>query len=178
MLKKIVLMLVAFILVFVVVVAMQPSQFHVERSLTMAAAPADVFPEVNDFRKWDAWSPWAKLDPNAKVGFEGPEAGEGAVMTWAGNSEVGAGKMTLVESKPNELVKTRVDFTEPFEGSSTSQFDFKPADGGETTVTWSMDDEHNFIEKALCLVSNGKKMVGEQMEKGLSQMKELVEATN
>lgn len=178
MLKKILLVLVALILIFVVVVALQPSEFHVERSVTVAAAPADVFAEVNDFHKWDAWSPWAKLDPNAKVGFEGPEAGEGQVMTWAGNSEVGAGKMTLVESKPDELVKTRVDFTEPFEGTSMSQFTFKPEDRGETAVTWSMDDEHNFIEKAMCLVMNGKKMVGEQMEKGLSQLKELAEATN
>jgi polyketide cyclase/dehydrase/lipid transport protein len=178
MLKKILLVLVALVLVFVVVVALQPSEFHVERSVTVAASPADVFAEVNDFHKWDAWSPWAKLDPDAKVGFEGPESGEGAVMTWAGNSEVGAGKMTLVESKPDELVKTRVDFTEPFEGSSGSQFTFKPADGGETAVTWSMDDEHTFIEKAMCLIMNGKKMVGEQMEKGLAQLKEVAEATN
>src|SRR5665648_1264039 len=117
MLKKILLALVALVVVFVVVVALQPSEFHVERSVTVAAPPADVFAEVYDFHKWDAWSPWAKLDPNAKVGFEGPEAGEGTVMTWAGNSEVGAGKMTLVESKPDELVKIKLDFTEPFEGS-------------------------------------------------------------
>jgi hypothetical protein len=172
------LVLVALVLVFVVVVALQPSEFHVERSVTVAAPPADVFAEVNDFHKWDAWSPWAKLDPDAKVGFEGPESGEGTVMTWAGNSEVGAGKMTLVESKPDELVKIRVDFTEPFEGSGGSQFVFKPADGGETAVTWSMDDEHTFVEKAMCLIMNGKKMVGEQMEQGLAQLKEVVEATN
>ena len=178
MLKKILLALVALVVVFVVVVALQPSKFHVERSVTVAASPAAVFAEVNDFHKWDAWSPWAKLDPDAKVGFEGPEAGEGTVMTWAGNSEVGAGKMTLVESRPDELVKTRVDFTEPFEGSSMSQFNFKPEDGGETGVTWSMDDEHTFIEKAMCLIMNGKGMVGEQMEKGLSQLKEVAEATN
>ncbi len=177
MLKKILLVLVALVLVFVVVVALQPSEFHVERSVAVNAAPADVFAEVNDFHKWDAWSPWAKLDPNAKVTFEGPEAGEGQVMTWAGNSEVGAGKMTLVESKPDELVKTKVDFTEPFEGTSMSQFTFAPK-GDQTEVTWSMDDEHSFIEKAMCLVMNGKKMVGEQMEKGLAQLKELAEATN
>lgn len=177
MLKKILFALVALVLVFVVVVALQPSEFHVERSVTVDAPPDSVFAEVNDFHKWDAWSPWAKLDPDAKVGFAGPDAGEGQVMTWAGNSEVGAGKMTLVESRPDELVKTKVDFTEPFEGTSMSQFAFKPEDN-QTVVTWSMDDEHSFLEKAMCLVMNGKKMVGEQMEKGLSQLKELAEATN
>jgi len=174
MLKKILLVLVALVLVFAVVVALQPSEFHVERSITVDAPASKVFGEVNDFHKWDAWSPWAKLDPNSKVSFEGPQAGEGAVMTWAGNSEVGAGKMTLVESKPDELVKM-IDFTEPFEGTSGAQFAFKP-DGDKTTVTWSMDDDHTFVEKAMCLIMNGKAMVGEQMEQGLTKLKQVSES--
>ncbi|MGH6735738.1 MAG: SRPBCC family protein [Methyloceanibacter sp.] len=175
MLKKILFVLAALILVFVVVVALQPSEFHVERTATVDTPAAAVFAEVNDFHKWDAWSPWAKLDPNAKVTFEGPEAGEGTVMTWAGNSEVGAGKMTLVESRPDELVKIRLDFTEPFEGTSGSEFVFKP-EGDKTAVTWSMSDHHNFMERAVCLVMNGKKMVGDQMEKGLANLKSVVES--
>lgn len=175
MLKKILLVLVALVLVFVIVVALQPSEFHVERSVTVDAPASKVFGEVNDFHKWDAWSPWAKLDPNAKVTFEGPESGEGTVMTWAGNSEVGAGKMTLVESEPDKLVKIKVDFTEPFEGTSGSQFDFAP-EGDKTTVTWSMNDDHTFIEKAFCLVMNGKKMIGDQMDQGLAKLKRVSES--
>lgn len=175
MLKKILFVLVALVLIFVVVVALQPSEFHVERTVTVDAPASTVFGEVNDFHKWDAWSPWAKLDPNAKVTFEGPPAGEGTVMTWAGNSEVGVGKMTLVESEPEKLVNIRVDFEEPFEGSSGSKFVFAP-DGDKTNVTWSMDDEHSFMEKAFCLVMNGKKMIGEQMDKGLANLKRVSEA--
>ena len=175
MLKKILLVLVALVLVFVVVVALQPSEFHVERSVTVDAPASKVFGEVNDFHKWDAWSPWAKLDPDAKVGFEGPESGEGTVMTWAGNSEVGAGKMTLVESEPDKLIKIKVDFTEPFEGTSGSQFNFTP-DGDKTAVTWSMNDDHSFLEKAFCLIMNGKKMVGDQMDQGLAKLKQVSES--
>jgi hypothetical protein len=72
MLKKIMLVLVALVLVFVVVVALQPSEFHVERTATVDAPASKVFSQVNDFHKWEAWSPWAKLDPKAKVAFEGP----------------------------------------------------------------------------------------------------------
>lgn len=175
MLKKILLVLVALFLVFVVIVALQPSDFHVERSVTVDAPASKVFGEVNDFHKWEAWSPWAKLDPDAKVTFDGPQAGEGSVMTWAGNSEVGAGKMTLVESKPGKLVKIKVDFTEPFEGTSGAQFDFNP-EGDKTNVTWSMNDDHNFLEKAMCLIMNGEKMVGEQMEQGLTKLKQVSES--
>ncbi|MGH6791484.1 MAG: SRPBCC family protein [Methyloceanibacter sp.] len=175
MLKKILIALAAILLIFVVVVAMQPSEFHVERTATVAAPQADVFARVNDFHKWDTWSPWAKLDPAAKVNFEGPPSGEGTVMTWDGNDKVGEGKMTLVESRPSDLVKIKVDFVKPFEGSSTSQFTFKP-DGDRTAVTWTMDARHNFLEKAFCLIMNGRKMVGDDMEKGLAQMKSVVES--
>lgn len=177
MLKWILVALAALVLIFVGVVAMQPDGLRVERSMTMAAPAGDVFTQVNNFRNWDAWSPWAKIDLNAKVGFEGAEAGEGAVFTWAGNSEVGKGKMTIVESKPDELVRARVDMTEPFEDTSMTEFTFKP-DGNATGVTWAMSGRHNFIQKAMCLVMNGKKMLGDQLEKGLSNMKSVVEATH
>ena len=175
MLKKILIALAAIVLIFVVVVALQPSEFQMDRSTTIAAPQADVFAQVNDFHKWDAWSPWAKLDPQAKVTFEGPPEGEGTVMTWSGNSEVGEGKMTLTESRPNELVKTRVDMVKPFAGTSTSDFTFKP-EGDQTAVTWSVAAHHNFIEKALCLVMGGKTMMSDLMDKGLAQMKSVVES--
>jgi carbon monoxide dehydrogenase subunit G len=175
MLKKILIALAAIVLIFVVVVALQPSEFQMDRSTTIAAPQADVFAQVNDFHKWEAWSPWAKLDPAAKVGFEGPPEGEGTVMTWSGNSEVGEGKMTLTESRPSELVKARVDMVKPFEGSSTSEFTFKP-EGDQTAVTWSVAAHHNFVQKALCLVMGGKTMMSDLMEKGLAQMKSVAES--
>jgi len=175
MLKKILIALAAIVLIFVVVVALQPSDFRVERTAIIAAPQADVFAQVNDFDKWEAWSPWAKLDPEAKVAFEGPSEGEGSVMTWAGNDKVGEGKMTLTESRPSDLVKIKVDIVKPYEGTSTTSFAFKP-DGDQTAVTWSMDAHHNFMEKAFCLVMNGKKMMSDLMEKGLAQMKSVVES--
>jgi len=42
-------------------------------------------------------------------------------------------------------------------------------------VTWTMSAHHNFIKKAFCLVMNAKKMIGDDLEKGLAQMKALAE---
>ena len=176
MLKKILIALAVLVLGFIVVVALQPSDFRVERSARVVAPPAAVFAQVNDLRKWDAWSPWAKLDPNAKIAFEGPEGGTGAMMSWAGNDKVGEGKMTVVESRPDQAVKLKVDFVKPFEGTSNSEFGFKP-EGDKTAVTWTMTAHHNFLEKAMCLVMNGKKMIGDDMEKGLAQLKSVAESS-
>lgn len=175
MLKKILLGIVAIVVVFMAVVALQPSDFRVTRSVQVSAPASEVFGQVNNLRKWDAWSPWAKLDPAAKSTFEGPEAGEGAMFAWAGNEKVGEGRMTVTESRPAELVNIKVDFVKPFAGTNMSRFDFKPA-GNQTAVTWTTYGQHNFISKAFCLFMSMDRMLGGEMEKGLAQMKTVAEA--
>jgi hypothetical protein len=175
MLKWIGLALAAAVLAFSGYVAYLPSAFRIERSAIVVAPAQQVFAEVNDFHNWQAWSPWAKLDPNAKADFEGPASGEGAVFRWAGNAEVGEGSMTMVESKPTEKVGIRLDFVKPWEGTSATEFVFK-ADGPRTIVTWSMAGERSFIEKAMCVVFNGDEMIGSQFEKGLANLKQVAEA--
>jgi hypothetical protein len=176
MLKKVLIALVLLIAVFAVVVALQPSAYTLTRSATIAAAPADVFPHINEFKNWAAWSPWEKLDPDMKRTFEGPAAGKGSVYKWTGNDKVGEGMMTIVQSEPAKEVRIKLDFIKPFESTADTLFGFAPAGSG-TTVTWTMKGRNdNFIAKAFCLVTGGpEKMVGPDFEKGLAQMKAVVE---
>jgi uncharacterized protein YndB with AHSA1/START domain len=169
MLKKILLILAVLFVAFLGLVALQPSDFRVVRSATIAAAPAAVFAQVNDMHKWQTWSPWAKLDPAAKNSFEGPPAGTGAAFAWVGNSDVGEGRMTVTESRPDKLVRFRLDFLKPMAATSTAEFTFKP-DGKQTVVTWSMEGKNNFLAKAFCLFMNMDKMVGGQFEQGLANL--------
>ena len=160
---------------FLIVVALQPANFRVTRSATFNARAETVFAQVNDFHKWDAWSPWAKLDPNAKNSFDGPASGVGTIMAWAGNKDVGEGRMTITASRANELIGIRLEFIKPFAMVNTAEFTFKP-ETGKTTVTWSMTGEKNFIFKAFGLFVDCDKMIGGDFEKGLAQMKSVVEA--
>src|SRR5436305_162657 len=158
MLKKILIAVAVIIVLLIIVVAVQPSDFRVTRS-TKIAAPADVvFAQVNDFHNWDAWSPWAKLDPNAKVTFEGPTSGAGSTFTWSGNDKVGAGRQTIVESVPDELVRIKLEFEKPFNATNTAEFTFKP-DGDQTLITWSMFGKNGFMGKAVSLFMDCDKMV-------------------
>ncbi len=175
MIKKLLIGIVLVIAVFAVIVSLQPSEFRIERSTSITAPPEVVFGLVNDFHKWDAWSPWAKLDPSAKNSFEGQESGVGAVFKWAGNNEVGEGGMTITESRPHEKIQIRLDFVKPFEDTSTAEFTFKP-DGNQTVVTWSMYGENNFVSKAFCLFMDMDKMVGGQFAQGLASMKVAAES--
>jgi uncharacterized protein YndB with AHSA1/START domain len=172
---KILLALIALVLVLAAIVASRPSHFRIERTTVIAAPPAAVFAQVNDFHRWGAWNPWAKLDPKMTQKFEGATAGVGAVYTWAGNRNVGEGRMTITESRPNELVRVRLDFLKPLPNTSMAEFTFRPQ-GNQTAVTWSMTGTNNFMAKAIHLVINMERMIGGQFDQGLADMKSAVES--
>ncbi|MGH9932366.1 MAG: SRPBCC family protein [Pyrinomonadaceae bacterium] len=175
MIKKILIGLAAIVVILVVVIALQPATYQVERSATIAAPASVVFAQVNDFRKWNAWSPWAKLDPAMKQTFEGASAGPGAVYTWTGNKDVGEGRMTITESHASDLVRIKLEFLKPFAATSATEFTFTPQ-GDQTAVKWKMSGENNFMAKAFSLFMNMDKMIGGDFEKGLAQMKSVAEA--
>jgi len=173
--KRLLIVIVLLGAAFATVVWFQPDDYRLTRSAEIAAPAAAVFAQVNDLRRWEDWSPWAKLDPNAKVTFSGPQSGQGATVKWDGNDKVGAGTMTITESKPNERVATRTDFVKPFEGTSYSDFIFWKT-GERTSVTWTMSGHQNFIGKAFCLFMPMEQMLGPEFERGLAQLKQVAES--
>ena len=129
---------------------------------------------MNDFHNWEAWSPWAKLDPAAKATFEGPSTGTGAIFKWVGNKEVGEGSMTITESRPSDLIRINLEFLKPFASTCAAEFTFKP-EGNQTVAAWSMFGKNNFMAKTIHLFMNMDKMVGGQFEQGLAAMKSVAE---
>src|SRR5207245_1627915 len=107
--------------------------------------------------------------------FAGPSAGIGASLAWAGNSEAGAGCMTITESRPNELVRMKLEFLRPFVSTNTVEFTFRQT-GDQTAVTWAMFGQNKFIGKAMGLIMNMDKMIGKEFENGLANLKTLAEA--
>jgi hypothetical protein len=173
------LKMVGFVLVaatagILIYAATLPDTFRVQRSITIQAPPEKVFPWMNDLEKGRAWSPWEKLDPNMKRTHSGPANGKGAVYAWDGNKDVGAGRMEIIESIPPSKVVMNLDFIRPMEGHNQVEYVLEPQ-GKATNVTWAMYGPTPYISKVICVFMNMDKMVGTQFEKGLADLKALVE---
>lgn len=172
MITKILISLAVLLVVFLIFVALRPADFRVERSLAIAAAPEKLFGLVNDHHKFNQWNPFLKIDPNVKNTYSGPDSGVGAVCAWDGNSNIGAGSSTITESKPNDLIRMRMDWKRPMEGTSTIDFTFKPQ-GDKTLVTWAMYGKNHFMAKLFSVFMDCEKMVGPQFEEGLANLGKL-----
>jgi hypothetical protein len=176
MLNIILFLIVIGIIIVFLLASRQPDIFLITRSCKITAPVSAIFTHVNDLHKWDTWSPWAKLDPNAKNSYEGPAEGVGAKMSWAGNNKVGVGSMTLIESHLNEKIQFKLEFIKPMKATNIAEFLFTP-EGEETNITWSMSGSNNFMGKVMGLFMNCDKMVGTQFEKGLADLKVVSEAS-
>ena len=169
-----VLLIIVGILVLAVVVVLvlastKPNTVHYERSAVIKA-PADVVHGlINDFYAWEPWNPWEKLDPNIRRTFGDLAVGEGAKYAWAGDKNVGEGRMTIVESVPGELVRIKLEFIKPFAATNEAKFMLQPVSGG-TKVTWTMDGANLFVGKVMSIFMDMDKMIGTSFEKGLADL--------
>ena len=155
--------------------ATRPDDFRIERSARIKAPPEKIFDLIHDFKRWNAWSPYEKLDPALKRTLSGEDSGRGAIYAWEGNRKAGQGRMEITESTPSSRIAIDLDFIKPFAASNVAEFTFVP-DGEFTTVTWVMSGPSPFISKLIGVFVNIDKMVGKDFEVGLAQLKAIAES--
>ena len=174
MLKKIVIVMFVLLAALLGFAATKPDTFRVERSTSIKAPPQKIFPLINDFHNWGAWSPWEKMDPAMKRAHSGAPGGKGAVYEWDGNDKVGQGRMEVTDSVPPSRIAIKLDFLKPFEGHNIAEFTLYPK-GESTDVTWAMHGPSPFIMKVMGVFASMDSMVGKDFEAGLANLKATAE---
>ena len=174
MFKAILAIIVVAILGVLGYAAFIPDHFRIERTTTIAAPPEKVFPLINDFRKWTAWSPWEKLDPALKRSYSGPGEGVGAAYAWQGNNEVGTGRMEITRSEPASRVEIKLDFQMPFEAHNTAEFLLQPQGSG-TQLTWAMYGPSPYTHRLMQVFFDMEDMVSSKFDQGLNNLKAAAE---
>ena len=102
--------------------ATKPDSFQVERARRMHAPAEKIFPLINDFSNWGAWSPWVAKDPGIEITMSDKTSGMGAMYEWAGNSDVGRGRMEVVTVFPLKAVRLKLSIFEPMVARNAVEF--------------------------------------------------------
>jgi len=174
MLETILIIVAVLIAGVVVLAAMRPSDFRIERS-TLVRAPAEkVFALISDLHAFNTWNPYLKLDPETKGTYSGAAQGPGAAYAWE-SKKTGVGRMEITETHAPSKVLMRLDFVKPFAASNLAEFTVDRR-GGATNVTWAMTGCNTFVSKLVGLFFSIDKMIGKSFEDGLADLKAKVEA--
>ena len=174
MFKTIGIVIVVLIAALLAYAATKPDTFRVQRAASIKAPPEKIFALLNDFQRWDTWSPWEKKDPAMKRTFSAASSGKGAQYAWEGNREVGQGRMEIAESVPPSKVAIKLDFVKPFEAHNTVEFTLE-LKGDATNVTWTMLGNMPYVAKIVHVFLDMDKLVGKDFETGLANLKTLAE---
>jgi uncharacterized protein YndB with AHSA1/START domain len=162
------------IVIVLILAATKPNQFRVERSIDIAAPASKIFPYFEDLKQQRHWSPWDQKDPDMKRVYIGPDKGVGQVYEWDGNREIGAGRQEITSVTPNQKVEATIDFYRPMQVKNRIEFLLKPSGNG-TNATWAIFGPMPFMSKIMSVFMSFDKMVGNEFEKGLAQLKALAE---
>ncbi|MDO5739674.1 MAG: SRPBCC family protein [Ornithinimicrobium sp.] len=151
-----------------------PSTYIVERSTTISSSPHSVYEQIADFRQWPGWSPWEGLDPQMHRVYTGADSGVGASYAWSGNKKAGSGSMVIVEAEEPSKVRIDLVFEKPFPASNDTWFTIMP-DGAGSRVTWTLTGVLTRGLKLMGVFRSMDTMIGPDFDKGLAQLKELLE---
>lgn len=174
MFKTIIIITGVAIAAILIYAATRPDTFRVQRSTSIKASPEKIFPLINDFRQWESWSPWEKVDPEVKRIYSGAASGKGAVYEWDGNNEIGQGRLEIIESTPPSNITFKIDFIKPFAASNRIEFTLV-RQGDTTTVTQAMFGPNPYFSKVMGIFCSMEKIVGSKYEEGLASLKAIAE---
>lgn len=150
------------------------SKFNVSRTVVINASPSQVFAQINDYKNWPAWSPWAMRDKNMTNEYTGEGGTLGHKNTWKSKTE-GSGSQEIVEIRNNEYIKSKLVFTD-WDGETFTELLLKP-EGEKTAITWTMNgSEFPFMARGFMYLMGGNKMIEEDYDAGLANLKKLVES--
>ncbi|MEX0307366.1 MAG: SRPBCC family protein [Ruegeria sp.] len=171
--KRILVTLIVIVLALVGVSYLLPGKAEVSRSITIDAPASAIFTYVNSMQATEKWSPWLSRDPETKLSYSGPDVGVGNTLNWASdNPQVGTGSQEIIESAPDQMVRTALDFG-PM-GTATASFELRPEEAG-TEVTWGFTSDLGMNPMSRWMGLMMDKWVGEDYERGLDNLKALVE---
>ena len=140
-----------------------PGTWSAEASIQIEAAPAEVFPFLNDLSRWDDWTNWGDIDSE----LSDPSSGVGASRTWD-DPDFGSGSVTITGSGPATFVGYEVEIGS---GATVSGELRIEALEGASRVTWR--EEGDFGRNPLMgYVARGMaRSQGAQLVEGLEKLR-------
>ncbi len=164
------------VVIALIVAAIIKKDYVVERSATINKPVTEVFDYVKYLKNQNEYSVWAKIDPTMKKEYKGEDAKPGFVSSWdSKNDDAGAGEQEIKSISPNEKINYEIRFIRPFKSTSNAKLELNALDSSSTKITWIFEGNMKYPTNIMLLVMDMEKMIGKDLEGGLSNLKSILE---
>jgi len=173
---KILIVVLIIIAIPLVLAIFTRKNYHIEKMITINQPKKTVFDYIRMLKNQDNFSVWAKMDPEMKKYYHGIDGNPGFVSGWEStNKKVGKGEQEIRKVTEGEKIDYEIRFIEPFAGIARASMQTDSVAPAETRVTWQFDSRMNYPMNLMLLFMNMEKMVGNDLAKGLNNLKQVLE---
>jgi len=146
----------------------------IEKSIDIRRNGSEVFNYLKLTKNQDNFSVWNMADPGMKKEFHGTDGTAGFVYTWDSlNKNVGAGEQETKAVVDGKSIEFEVRFFRPMQNTGKALFRIDKKSENITGVTWIFDSPSKFPYSLLAPIF--KKILGKDLEKGLINLKGILE---
>jgi Polyketide cyclase / dehydrase and lipid transport len=155
---------------------MAPTDFKVEREITINKPKAEVFGYLKLIKNQSVWGPWFKKEPTMKQEFRGTDGTVGFTAYWNGTTDdVGEGEQEIKRIVEGERIDTELRFKRPFESKADAYLLTDAAGENQTKVKWGFSSSMPRPMNLMLLVMDMDKEVGKDFGEGLASLKTILE---
>ncbi len=171
----IVLILVGIIALILVIAAFQKNEYTITRSITINKSAIDIYSFIKLLKNSEQYNKWVMADPNMKKDYSGTDGTIGFIYRWDSTmQQVGKGAQEIIRLEEGRYVGYEIRFIKPMPGTSYANISLTGS-GNQTNVTWEFNSEMNFIMKVMHLFFNFEKILGNDLQQSLQNLKNILE---
>lgn len=176
-LKRLLIVLLVLIGLILLIALFVEQDYHIERTVSIDKPSEEVFDYVRYLKNQDEFSVWNQADPNMKKSFSGTDGTVGFTYSWdSKNEDVGAGSQKITKITEGKRIDYDLQFKEPYESNAKTYMETTATGETSTTVTWAFDGTTPYPFNFFCLFMDMDAMIGKDLDKGLKNMKRILES--
>ncbi|WP_194975331.1 SRPBCC family protein [Aquiflexum lacus] len=148
----------------------------VEREITINKPHHEVYGYAKYLKNQDNFSKWSLTDPDMQKEYKGTDGEVGFVSFWKSeNPDVGSGEQEILAIQEGKRIDYALRFFEPFESNDKAFMEFESINENNTLVRWGYEGHMAYPMNALLWVMDMEKMVGDDFQTGLENLKRILE---
>jgi hypothetical protein len=169
--------LVSLVALLLLVGLFMKKEYHVVREIVINKPKQPVFEYIKLLKNQNKYSVWATMDANMKTEFTGTDGTPGFISAWDSQEKnVGKGEQEILSVVEQEKVDYEIRFIKPFESTSTASMATVSVNENQTKVSWAFTGKMKYPMNLMLLFMNMEKMIGNDLQKGLDNLKGILES--
>jgi Polyketide cyclase / dehydrase and lipid transport len=175
-LKRIGMVLLLVLAILLIAGLFIKNEYTIAKEVMINKPNDTVFKYIKYLKNQDNYSVWNRKDPKSIKTYVGQDATVGFLSSWdSQDPNIGAGTQEITKIEENKRFDLELRFKRPMESTATAFMSTEKISENSTKVTWSFTGKFDYPVNAIMPLIGVKKMLGNDMQKSLDDLKVLFE---